>query len=508
MPVPQNRRFVTEDDLVNYPTDESLADVVRDADLEAALAESIYAVEGDPGVLILAERGAVEPDPDDPNAIIVTADGTSHKVPTLTGDKLEDEVLPDRLSEAEVTRTALLEIGSLRAAPVATESVWYDGAASNGVVDNGNSRKRHTALSNATGVRLGYANIRGRDEVSQTQTITVRAGLELANGFVAPVFFGGKRSVTIEVGAIVFSDPVGVELVGGQFFWTRTNVTVAAGGKWPQQGGNPNLQSNTVAAWGEGADFTNGVTQADKTLTGTIGTNSVGHYSPFVVVGVGPSLPSTIVGITGDSITSGLGDSTIIDAGRGFVRRALGGTIPYISIAASGESALEKDNYRRGLLRGCTSIITNLGVNDLINNRALETFIKPDLIRRWTDYAALGAPVFQCTITPVASSADWSTTVQTPFASSANRIALNNWIRAGAPIDPATRVAVAIGTVGALVAGQSGHPLAGYFETADTVETARDSGIWKPNYTADGTHPTTAGHIAMAAAVNVAALTL
>jgi hypothetical protein len=54
----------------------------------------------------------------------------------------------------------------------------------------------------------------------------------------------------------------------------------------------------------------------------------------------------------------------------------------------------------------------------------------------------------------------------------------------------------------------SGHPVSAYFEVADTVETARDSGIWKAGYvyTTDGVgvHPSATGHAAMAAAINTA----
>lgn len=83
MPAPANRRIVTEDDLVPY---EDLLEVIDGA---------VYPVEGPEGVLLLAERGAVEPDPLNPDTVLITADGTSHSVPTLGVDgKLNDNVLP------------------------------------------------------------------------------------------------------------------------------------------------------------------------------------------------------------------------------------------------------------------------------------------------------------------------------------------------------------------------------------------------------------------------------
>lgn len=81
---------------------------------------------------------------------------------------------------------------------------------------------------------------------------------------------------------------------------------------------------------------------------------------------------------------------------------------------------------------------------------------------------------------------------------------MNDWIREGAPVD-SNLAAVAVGTTaaGTLRAGDAGHPLVGYFETADAVETARNSGKWKVDgtankYTSDGVHPNALGHQTMA----------
>lgn len=121
----------------------------------------------------------------------------------------------------------------------------------------------------------------------------------------------------------------------------------------------------------------------------------------------------------------------------------------------------------------------------------------------WRTCADAGQRVHACTITPVDTSGTFTTTAgQTAGAHNATRAAVNDWIRAGAPINSTTLAYVPVGTVGALTAGQPGHPLIDWFETADTVETARNSGIWKANYTEDGTHPSSVGHAAMAAAID------
>jgi hypothetical protein len=53
----------------------------------------------------------------------------------------------------------------------------------------------------------------------------------------------------------------------------------------------------------------------------------------------------------------------------------------------------------------------------------------------------------------------------------------------------------------------TGHPLAGYFEVSDPVESARNSGKWIPGmvYLGDGVglHPGAAGHQAIASNIDV-----
>jgi len=55
----------------------------------------------------------------------------------------------------------------------------------------------------------------------------------------------------------------------------------------------------------------------------------------------------------------------------------------------------------------------------------------------------------------------------------------------------------------AIVVGHPDHPLAGFFEIGDLMETSRGSGIWKaPGYTADGVHPSQTAHQAMSTGID------
>jgi lysophospholipase L1-like esterase len=150
------------------------------------------------------------------------------------------------------------------------------------------------------------------------------------------------------------------------------------------------------------------------------------------------------------------------------------------------------------------------GTND-IQTSLTPTFagVAGKLLGVWQMFQRRGIAAFACTLGPNTTSTDaWATTVnQTWDALRDNtvRLALNAWIRDGAPIN-ASGTPVAAGTSPATRSGEAGHPLIGYFETADVMESARDSGVWKPGYTADGLHPTPTGYAAMAAVVDTSVL--
>lgn len=50
--------------------------------------------------------------------------------------------------------------------------------------------------------------------------------------------------------------------------------------------------------------------------------------------------------------------------------------------------------------------------------------------------------------------------------------------------------------------GEPAHPLVGFFELADLAESARNSGRWRPSYTADGIHPNATGAATMSAGID------
>lgn len=135
--------------------------------------------------------------------------------------------------------------------------------------------------------------------------------------------------------------------------------------------------------------------------------------------------------------------------------------------------------------------------------------MQANLIMLWNQQNGYGQRVIQTTITPNTTSTDgWATTGnQTPVNATveSHRVQLNDWLRGGAPMSGG--LAVAVGTSGALLAGDTGHPLYGYWEITDNVESARNSGIWKAGYTTDGLHPNITGINAASIGVNTAIIT-
>lgn len=389
----------------------------------------------------------------------------------------------------------------LRGVPCANESLWPDGTWGN--VYGENTRKRFITNRATAYIRLVFTTVGGTVDAATSAPVIFSAGFEITNGATrVPVTFDGEVSKLCAPGSIIVSDPIRAPMTAGQQFWI---VPHAEG---------PNLfyhgLNKTQASWGEGCDAAFNTAVGDKSITGSVGTNSASHVSPICVIGdTGDGLPCVLH--FGTSIAAGLGDSTITDYGAGFLRRAMANVIPYISIAVSGDMYANNHAFRLQMAQVCTDVIDEMGINDIKGGASLAT-IQANAISYWNAFAAYGCRVWKTTITPYTSSTNsWADGAgQTPSAYESVRVAFNTWIRAGAPIVSGS--AVAVGTNGALLAGQAGHPLSGYFEAANTVECnaagvlTQDGGRWLPGsvYLTDGLglHPSSAGAASMAGAIN------
>ncbi len=255
------------------------------------------------------------------------------------------------------------------------EGTPFGGGASN--YTRVESRLSHTmARVPVAGVRLVFCNFEitgASGEAASANAITVKASVELLspNVMALPVFFGGSRTVTIQPGGYVISDPVGIEFTAGQAFFTRTSVTMNSGETCPA-GLYMSLNGESCVA------STSASSQVDATGIQSVPSGGAAQtfaYGPAAILGV-PQSPTPAVLIIGDSITNGAGESSgYIGVPRGFVARGLvaasAGPIPYASLARGGTrwSGWKISSAPRSLFLAeyATHAIVALGTNDLYN---------------------------------------------------------------------------------------------------------------------------------------------
>lgn len=391
------------------------------------------------------------------------------------------------------------------------------GNLSNGTDTSANYRYMHKVLIDCSDIRLVYANYYNATSFT-ANAITVKAALEYPalsaignggqTGSKLRAWFKGVRSFTLDPAAWIVSDPIPVDLTAGQIIYTRTYVSVASAGMvWP-------VDLYTKSSNWEGA--TRGAPATDLADSGgtTIAQSTEAGFGPVAIIGTPRSGRPGVIGIVGDSISYGSGDTD--PNGMGFVQRALlAANLPYMNVAKPGEKATDiasvpTDFFKLRMVStmACTKVIEGYSRNDWANARTLAQ-VQADKLTIWGWFYARNIPVYAWTSLPGTTSTDTWATVgnQSAIAGESVRLGLNAWIRDGAPIDATTRAAVAVGTSSnVLRIGAATHPVGAYFETADAVESGRDSGKWKASYTGDGTHPNATGHAALAAVVDTTKL--
>lgn len=359
------------------------------------------------------------------------------------------------------------------------------------ITTSGTSRFKFTVHQSADNLRFTYINWYNNtyrvtpqsQDNPNTAPITIQA-LVFPQGSSTGIVvkFRGENTWTIPAGGWVQSDPLPLSVVTGETFDVQTYVN---GTQW-----YPTINGGGGFAAGNQA-------QVGSTK---IGSTSGSLYAPAVITGRrnGPA-----VLLIGDSISYSGG--TIYTS---FTERGLEGKYGVINAAASSDTAARavegsSRTYSFFANKDATTVVCEYGVNDVSYGYSLAV-IQANLLALWNRHAGYGQRVIQTTITPYSTSTDnWATvTNQTTkdAAEESRRVQLNTWIRAGAPI--VNGVAVAPGTAGAIVAGSTAHPLYGYWEITDKVESARNTGLWKPGLTGDGLHPNGAGSVAAAAGVD------
>lgn len=346
------------------------------------------------------------------------------------------------------------------------------------------------SVSRLEGIVLGnwYAN--NSNEFVGTASINEYASIEYPPGIFTPVEWSAAMGtphapfVTIAPGNDVVSDPILVPIPHGAQFkvyrWTASTsgalMTFTVSASTTAGGSDQNwLIYNSAVPTNDPL----GAITSTSNPAGAPAAMSAMRY-PLAILGMS-SVPSVL--IIGDSRASGRNDSTSTllttpggDFGRwglGEVARSVGYARPYTNLGCETDTVQGfnlRHTYRARQQAYHTDVVCQYGINDVTAGRSASTILA-DLQTAWATFPTKN--VWATTIQPVTTSTDvWATTAnQTVAPTNGVRVSLNTTIR----------------TVPA--------PLKGYFELADVVETARNSGIWNVIAgvgapTGDGTHAT------------------
>jgi lysophospholipase L1-like esterase len=374
---------------------------------------------------------------------------------------------------------------------------------SDGTLTSQTSRIAHRILAASCDIRVSYANLFngnsapdvGTPAVPTPNAINVAGGVQVGSA-TFQCSFGGDLSKRIAPGQYIFSDPIGVDLAFAATIYSRNFVSVdTLGQRW---GTAVNLSGSGDMRW-DGVDR--------SALTTTDGVTTPAYvYGPAAILAYVRDSPDPIL-IYGDSIPSGYGDTTAEPSAGvdpGWVTRKFNNSRPYLNMAVYGDRLSSLATTRRAsrakLMGACPIALCTYGVNDIFAGQT-QAQVQVNMLAEWKAFRARDVRVYQTTITPK-TTGPWTAVNTQAHANEtyeAARVAVNTWLRDGAPID-ASEAPVAAGTnaAGTVRLASGNHPLKGMVETADVVESARNSGFWKPSYTADGVHPTATTHQIMA----------
>lgn len=363
-------------------------------------------------------------------------------------------------------------------------------------------RSRHFARSPVTSLQVAfpnwYINWSGATftEAGTGGIMTLTAGIEnsAGNASLGQFLWSGIPAATVADGATsALSDPLSVSLAAGDSFFIRSFYTTT----------NAFVICDTgtgVGAAVTGADASNGeqwrVNTTDQTtgfgsLTGgALGTGLC--YRPCLLVATLADDTKSFLFI-GDSRAYGFRDVyTSTSSDKGQLSRAVGTSFGYTNCGIPSDKAslfLTSHARRLAFAQYFSHVICEYGFNDL-NGGDTAAQTAASLA---STYALFSIPVYQSTINCNTTSTDsWATTAnQTIPGVNASRVTLNNtYIRA------------------VNIAGMTG-----YLEVADVLESARDSGKWAINgtanwYTDDGTHETNTANLAIQTAALPSAPTI
>lgn len=320
------------------------------------------------------------------------------------------------------------------------------------------SRSLHRMQEDVSWVQLVFPCWQDNEQVVGANA-TITASVEYPAGVFTQATFAGSASGTILDGNHATTDRVYVNIPSGVDFFVRSYFTNSVGIVYNARAGLTTLgEAATYAASGV----------VDQTMSGTVsatgGASGNILYGPIAIVS---HSKRKSVALIGDSRVQGPNDTVNATAQHhiGEQARSFGDSYAYMNLGVSGTRASQFASNTSKVVQlakaYATHVVGNFGINDIGSQTAAQCLANVQMVR-----TLIGLPYFHTTVAPRSTSTDaWATTVnQTTHATNAVRLTLNGLLRA-------------------VPAGFSG-----VFELADVVESARDSGLWKVNYTADGLH--------------------
>lgn len=356
---------------------------------------------------------------------------------------------------------------------------YYTGDGSGGQTRFESYIKAAICEGGVTALRLVYANKYSADEgetVSLLSTYTLEASITV-NGTLIPVTFGGRKNPAVEPDTpFLISDPIGIDLDGGQIIEIRTGAIIASGGRIAvglRSGGSATVKVRSSAAISQ-------IYTTAAMVTPSGGVTASNGFVPMAVLGkVKQNVASVLM--FGDSQGVGIGDSSDFTTGLfGGVERAMGYCMIGFSNGSRGGdktgaySALS-NSARWSLLPYVTHVYANMGINDVTSGRNAATILAniDSLIAKCKSAGV--KLVYESVFTITTSTDLWASeagqTVTTGFAVGGVRDQVNAGL-------------VARAAQGKLI----------YLDTASALINPATN-KWLPNTTDDGTHTSANGHL-------------
>lgn len=349
-----------------------------------------------------------------------------------------------------------------------------------------NARTSHVARDNIAALKIEVPNwywTRGGTltEAAGGGNITYSASVEYPEGTFTQVLWSGAATKVVASNTSSLSDYCAVSIPNGARFWIRTYANAATAIVFTDGVAGSSKRDD---ANGEAYEYSASST-SNKTMGGTITSNISGSIDPIcspTAIVAQTRRPSVL--IIGDSRDWGFNDIYDSAGDLGDLARSIGPAYGYINAGCSGDSFsgyITAHARRAALATYCSHVVIGDAINSLRSGGSGQNKTAATVLGELQTVLGYFSANRRFTSTcggPNVTTTDSYATIanQTVNANSAQIIAYNDAIRAG--------VANSLG----------------YFEIADQVESARNSGKWwvtgvASATTADGLHSTQAGYL-------------